>query len=166
MNGRPDASSITDDQLDALYAELDRYREENGAFADRVDTLTAIARSNREAHRTLYAELVAQGVALRRANERAVRLGAAWTSARRRSASWQTLYRSLAAECAQRLGYGPWVSLAGHRASLRRANARRSAIETAVRTALADIRSTRGLLGQVVADQLEAALNAASTRTT
>ncbi|MFF2612670.1 hypothetical protein [Kitasatospora sp. NPDC058046] len=160
--GRPDASSITDDQLDALYAERDRYREENGAFADRVDALTAVARSNRSAHRVLLAELTAQCAELRRANERAARLGAAWTSARRRSVSWQTLYRSLAAERAQRLGNGPWVPLAGHQASLRRVHARRNAVETAVRTALAEIRSTRGLLGQVVADQIEAALNAAS----
>ncbi|MFJ4799183.1 hypothetical protein [Kitasatospora purpeofusca] len=166
---RPDASTITDDELDALYADRDRYRDEAGAFADRVDTLSAIARSNQRSARVLaaecalrLAELRAQGEAIRRANARAARLGAAWQSARRRSNAWQTLYRSLAAERAERLGNGPWIRIEGHHAALRRAHARRAAVETAVRTALADVRATRGLLGQVVADEVETALNTAA----
>ncbi|MFD7410640.1 hypothetical protein [Kitasatospora purpeofusca] len=165
---RPDASTITDDELDALYAERDRYREEVGVFADRVDTLTAVARSNRAAAQAMTAEcalrlveLQAQEQVIRRANARAARLGAAWQSARRRSNAWQTLYRSLAAERTERLGTGPWIRIEGHHAALRRAHARRAAVESAVRTALADVRATRGLLGQVVADEVEAALNTA-----
>ncbi|MFD8318619.1 hypothetical protein [Kitasatospora purpeofusca] len=165
---RPDASTITDDELDALYAERDRYRDELGDFADRVDTLSAVALSNQQAVRTLatecalrLAELRAQGEAIRRANTRAARLGAAWQSARRRSNAWQTLYRSLAAERTERLGTGPWIRIEGHRAALRRTHARRAAVESAVRTALAEVRATRGLLGQVVADEVEAALNTA-----
>ncbi|MGV9271491.1 hypothetical protein ACWDRR_43395 [Kitasatospora sp. NPDC003701] len=91
---RPDASSITDDQLDALYAERDRYREEAGQFADRVDTLTAVAKANRRAARAAFEELMS-------------------TTARL----------------------------------------------AAVRTALAEIRAARGVLGNVIADELDVALD-------
>ncbi|MFF1792637.1 hypothetical protein ACFVXQ_00090 [Kitasatospora sp. NPDC058263] len=91
---RPDASSITDDQLDELYADRDRYREEAGALADRVDTLTDIAKSNKRAARDAIEELAS-------------------TTARL----------------------------------------------AAVRTTLAEIRAARGVLGNVIADELDAALD-------
>lgn len=59
---RDDAAFIAAARTDvpALLAEIERLRAERDAFADRVDTLTAVARSNRRA----YVEAVATVAAL------------------------------------------------------------------------------------------------------
>jgi len=43
--------------IPALLAELDRVRAERDAFADRVDTLTAVAKSNKRHVQEMYADL-------------------------------------------------------------------------------------------------------------
>ncbi|WP_033818897.1 hypothetical protein [Kitasatospora sp. MBT63] len=72
MTRRTDASTITDDQLDQLYRDRD-------AFADRVDTLTAVARSNAAAHKAAVTD--------------ALRAEARADQAEARAADWRQAHR-------------------------------------------------------------------------
>ncbi|MFD8315916.1 hypothetical protein [Kitasatospora purpeofusca] len=71
------------------------------------------------------------------------RYQSAWLSARRRAGSWQRLYRALLAEREHRLGTGPWVTLSGHQATMRRAAKTRSEDGTRMLAFVADLRDIR-----------------------
>ncbi|GAA2838358.1 hypothetical protein RMN57_13095 [Kitasatospora sp. CM 4170] len=105
----------------------------------------------------------------RQQGRRADRYRAAWQSARRRAASWNALYRAIAADRDQRLGSGPWITLRGHQAALRRVHARRSeadiarfAAEARVAELTANLQSTEDALTRVMrlAETLPAGLRA------
>ncbi|MFB7671317.1 hypothetical protein ACFC26_07850 [Kitasatospora purpeofusca] len=70
---------------------------------------------------------------------RADRYRSAWLSARRRASSWQRLYRALLAEREHRLGTGPWVTLRGHQAAMRRAAKRHAADDARARAFVAEL---------------------------
>lgn len=52
----PETDSFVDAAIAELQPELDRLRAERDGFADRVDTLTAVAKSNKLAHRIAVEE--------------------------------------------------------------------------------------------------------------
>jgi hypothetical protein len=131
----------------------------------------------------LRASLAGTGAALRRAPSgayvtqlrqqaaRADRYRGAWQSARRRAADNRSSCDTLqaAAECwandLARLGHDQMKRAEQAEARVAELTANLAPTEdalTRVLHALADVRATRGLLGRVIADQIEAALNGAT----